>query len=335
MAIPAAYADGFRLEKAVPLHDGGIGWDHVSIDEEHRHIFVGRGGAGLSVLDADTGAFLQTIAETAGSHGAAVAPDLGLGFSDNGKGGDLTIFDLATLHPSGHLRVGETTDGVFYDPVTKTGLVNNGETGRATFFDPVGQNVLGSIDLGTKKPEFAVADGLGSVFIDLQDRNAVARIDMRARSVAETWALPGCEQPSSIAYDPSARRLFVGCRGGTPVMVAVNASSGKTVATLPIGAGNDWAGYDPRERLVLFANGQSATLTVIRQEDADHYREEETVGTRPLSRTAAFDPKTGRVFLVTAQYSRAGPGPDGKPSPNRIWPDTTEILVLRRSAATP
>jgi hypothetical protein len=334
-AMPAARADGFRLEKVVPLRDGGSGWDHVSIDEEHRHVFVGRGSAGLTVVDADTGTFLQTVAETTGSHGAAVAADLGLGFSDNGKGGDLTIFDLASLRPAGHLQVGETTDGVFYDPVTKTGVVNNGETGRATFFDPVGMRVLGSVDLGTRKPEFAVADGLGNVFIDLQDRNAVARIDMRSRSVAETWALPGCEQPSSISYDPSSRRLFVGCRGASPVMAVVDATSGKTVATLPIGAGNDWAGYDARDRMIFFANGQSATLTVIRQDDMDHYREEETVGTRPLSRTAAFDTRTGTLFLVTAQYSRPGPRPDGKPSPVRIWPDTSEILMLRRSAAQP
>jgi DNA-binding beta-propeller fold protein YncE len=334
-SLPAARADGFRLVKAMPLRDGGSGWDHVSLDEEHRHVFVGRGPSGLSVVDADTGAFLQTVAETAGSHGAAVAADLGLGFSDNGKGGDLTIFDLVSLRPAGHLQVGETTDGVFYDPVTKTGVVNNGETGRVTFFDPVGRQVLGSVDLSTKKPEFAVADGLGNVFIDLQDRNAVARIDMRTRSVAETWALPGCEQPSSVAYDPSARRLFVGCRGASPVMAVLDPASGKVVATLPIGAGNDWAGYDAQDRLVLFTNGQSATLTVIRQDDADHYGEDETVGTRPLSRTAAFDASTGTLFLVTAQYSRPGPGPDGKPSPVRIWPDTSEILMLRRSKAKP
>jgi DNA-binding beta-propeller fold protein YncE len=331
----AAQADGFRLAKAVPLRDGGSGWDHVSVDEDHRHVFIGRGTYGLAVVDADTGALLQIVAETAGSHGAAIAADLGLGFSDNGRGGDLTIFDLVSLRPIGHLQVGDTTDGVFYDPATRTGMVNNGETGRATFFDPVSNRVLGSVDLGSKKPEFAVADGRGNIFIDLQDRNSIARIDMRTRSVAETWALPGCEQPSSITSDPSRLRLFVGCRGSSPVMSVVDATSGRTITSLPIGHGNDWAGYDARDQLILFANGQSATLTVIRQDGADQYREDETVGTRPLARTGGFDAKTGTVFLVTAQYSRPGPGADGKPGPVRIWPDTAEVLMLREAGKEP
>jgi DNA-binding beta-propeller fold protein YncE len=326
---------GYLIDAVRPLPDGGSGWDHVSIDNGNRHVFVGRGPAGLAVLDADTGAYVVTVPETQGSHGAAIAANLDLGFSDNGKGGDLTIFDLKTLKPKSHLHVGETTDGVFYDPLSKTGLVNNGETGHVTIFDPVGLRVLATIDLKTKKPEFAVVDGRGNAFLDLQDRNAVARIDMRTMTVTAVWPLNGCEAPSSIAYDPAFDRLFVGCRGNEPVMAVVEPSTGRTVATVPIGQGNDWAGFDPKNRLILFANGVSATLGVIRQLDADHYREEETVGTRPLARTGTFDPKTETVFLISAHYSRPGPGPDEKSGPIRIQSGTTEVLMLRRGAVTP
>jgi DNA-binding beta-propeller fold protein YncE len=334
-AALAEEATGYLIAAVSPIPDGGSGWDHVSIDTANRHVFVGRGPAGLAVLDADTGAYILSVPETKGSHGAAIAPDLGLGFSDNGKGGDLTIFDLKTLKPTAHLQVGETTDGVFYDPVTRTGLVNNGETGHVTFFDPLQPRVLASLDLETKKPEFAVVDGRGAAFIDLQDRNAVARIDMRARKVTATWPLVGCDAPSSIAYDAGFDRLFVGCRGAAPAMAVVDASSGRTVATLPIGQGNDWAAFEPDKSLVFLANGGSATLTVIRQMDADHYREEETVGTRPLARTGAIDVKTDTIFLVAAHYSRGGPGPDGKPVPIRIQPGTTEAILLRRNALAP
>jgi DNA-binding beta-propeller fold protein YncE len=333
IALPFAAAAeaedaGFAIRDARPLLDGGLGWDHISIDVGHRHVFVGRGESGLAVLDADTGSYLRSIPETKGSHGAAVAPDLGVGFSDNGKGGDLTIFDLATLQPKAHLSVGANTDGVFYDPATRTALVNNGEGGHATIFDPVAVRVLGGIDLATKKPEFAVVDR--SAFIDLQDRNSVARIDLRTRNLAEVWPVSGCELPSSIAIDEANNRLFVGCRGKEPTMAVLDAANGHVVSTLPIGAGNDWAGFDAERRVAFFANGQSANLTVIRQIDADHYREDETVGTRPLARTGAFDPRTGTVYLMTAQYSRAGPDADGKPAPIRIVPGSAELLLLRQ-----
>ncbi len=332
---PAAGASepaDYRIARVVPLADGGIGWDHLSIDSANRHVFIGRGPAGLTVLDADTGAFVGSVAETAGSHGASVAADLGLGFSDNGNGGDVTIFDLKTLKPLGHVVAGETTDGVFYDPWTKTVLVNNGETGRVTLFDPITRKVLADLDLETKKPEFAVANGKGEIFIDLQDRNAVARIDMRTRAVTAAWTIAGCELPSSIAYDPQADRLLVGCRGKAPVMAAVDAATGRVVATVPIGLGNDWAEFDPATQSALFANGQSATLTIVAERDAEHFAEAETVGTRPLSRTGALDPVTGTVFLMTAQYHRAGPGPDNKPGKMTIEPGTAEVVMLTNRA---
>jgi DNA-binding beta-propeller fold protein YncE len=302
LAADTADALGYRLVAARPLTDTGTGWDHVSIDPQNRHVFIGRGQAGLAVLDADTGDYILSVVETAGSHGAAIASDLGLGFSDNGKGGDLTIFDLKTLQPKAHLHVGDTTDGVFYDPATKTALVNNGETGQVTLFDPSVPSVLATLDLKTKKPEFAAVDGRGNAFIDLQDRNSVARIDLTTRTIAEIWPLAGCDLPSSMVYDSSSDRLFVGCRGSAPVMVAVDPRAGRVVATVPIGLGNDWAGFDPKTH---------------------------------LARTGAIDPTTGVVFLVSAQYSRPGPGADGKSAPNHIYPGTTDVLVFKRLPTTP
>lgn len=325
----SAERTGYHIELVAPLNDGGTGWDHLSIDSANRHVFVGRGQAGLAVLDADTGAFLRMVPETQGSHGAAIASDLGLGFSDNAKGGDLTIFDLKTLEPTAHLKAGETTDGVFYDPFTKTGFVNNGETGQMTFFDPVTRTVLGSVDLATKKPEFATVDGRGNAHIDLQDRNAVARIDIKARTVAETWTVAGCELPSGLEYDAASNRLFVGCRGSAPVLAVLDVATGRTVATVAIGEGNDWVGFDAKNKLILATNGTVGTLTVIAQLDADHYKEVETVGTRTLSRTGAFDPVTGTVVIVAARYSRPGPDDTGKPGRNRIEPGTSETLLLR------
>ena len=321
----------FRIIDTKPLKDGGANWDHVSVDVANRHIFVGRGPNGLLVLDADTGAVVTTVADTKGSHGAAVAADLGVGFSDDGAGGNITVFDLKSLQPRIRFKAGETTDGVFYDPATRTGFVNNGAAGTLTLFDATTYEVKGTIDLATKRPEFADADGAGRAFIDLQDRNAVAVIDLAAKRIANVWSIRDCELPSSLMYEPRSKRIFIGCRGAKPVLAVLDASDGATVATVPIGEGNDWVGFDAANKLVLLANGASASLSVVRQEGPDVYELEETVGTRPLARTGAFDPRTGQLFLVCAQYARPAKPPVNAAMPNRIFPNTVEVLILKRT----
>ncbi|MBV9243482.1 MAG: hypothetical protein JO366_01575 [Methylobacteriaceae bacterium] len=321
----------FRIIDTRPLKDGGASWDHVSVDVANRHVFVGRGPSGLLVLDADTGAVITTITDTKGSHGAAIAADLGVGFSDDGPGGDITVFDLKSLQPLTRFKAGETTDGVFYDPATRTGFVNNGAAGTLTLFDATTYEVKGTIDLATKRPEFADVDGRGRAFIDLQDRNAVAVIDLAAKRIASVWPIRDCELPSSLMYEPQSKRIFVGCRGTKPVLAVLDADSGATVATVPIGEGNDWVGFDSADKLILLANGASANLSVVRQEGPDFYELEETVGTRPLARTGAFDARTGQLFLVCAQYARPAKPPANSTMPNRIFPNTVEVLILKRT----
>jgi DNA-binding beta-propeller fold protein YncE len=320
----------YRIVASTLAGDRGAAWDHVSVDPANRHIFIGRGADGLMVADAATGEPIATVPDTKGSHGAAIASDLGLGFSDDGPGGIVTVFDLATLQSRARFKAGENTDGVFYDPATKQGFVNNGAAGTITVFDAATFMVKGTVDLATKKPEFAAVDGVGHAYIDLQDRNSVAVVDLASRKVVNVWPVQNCEQPSSLWYEPQSERLFVGCRGAKPVLAVVNSRTGATVADVPIGAGNDWVGFDKINHLILLSNGAAASLSVIRQKGPDDYALEETVGTRPLARTGTFDPTTGKLFLVAGQYAKLAPSGAGPEPQNHVFPGTVEILVLER-----
>jgi DNA-binding beta-propeller fold protein YncE len=322
----------YRIVATRLAGDNGTRWDHVSVDPARDHVFVGRGADGLMVLDAATAAPIATVADTKGSHGAAIAPDLGIGFSDDGPGGMVTVFDLASLEPRARFKAGDNTDGVFYDPATKQGFVNNGTAGTVTLFDAVTLKLAGTIDLDTKKPEFAAVDGAGRAYIDLQDKNSIAVIDLARKKVVAVWPVRNCEQPTSLWYEPKSLRLFVGCRGTKPALAVLDARTGATVADVPIGAGNDWVGFDSVNRLILLANGTAATLSVVRQNGPDDYALEETVGTRPLARTGAFDQRTGRLFLVTGQYARPAPTAAEGEMPNHVFPGSVEILVLERRA---
>jgi DNA-binding beta-propeller fold protein YncE len=157
--------------------------------------------------------------------------------------------------------------------------------------------VAGTVDLGGG-PEFAVADGKGFVYNNLEDESLVLKINSRDLKVEQRWPTAPCASPSSIAMDRASRRLFIGCR--SKVMAVMNADTGKVITTVPIGDHVDATAFDAETKLIFNSNGEG-TITVIREEGPDKYSVVETVKTLPKAKTMALDPKTHRLFLSTAE----------------------------------
>jgi YVTN family beta-propeller protein len=173
----------------------------------------------------------------------------------------------------------------------------NGGSNSATVIEAATGKVVGTIDLGGG-PEFAVSDGAGYVYNNLEDESLVLKIDARKLTVEQRWKTAPCASPSSLAMDRANRRLFIGCR--SKVMAVMNADTGQVIKTLPIGDHVDATAFDPATKLVLNSNGEG-TITVIKQESPDKYSVVETVKTVPRAKTMALDPKTHQLFLSTAE----------------------------------
>jgi YVTN family beta-propeller protein len=249
------------------------------------------------VLDADSGAIVGKIENTPGVHGIAVAPELGRGFVSNGQSSTVTIFDLKTLKTIEEVPVGKKPDAIIYDPATSRVFAFNGDSNSATAIDAATGKVAGTVDLGGG-PEFAVADGSGYVYDNVEDASLVLKINARSLKVEQRWPTVPCASPSSIAMDRPNRRLFIGCR--SKVMAVMNADTGQVITTLPIGDHVDATAFDPESRLIFNSNGEG-TITVIHQDSPDKYSVVENVKTLPKAKTMALDPKTHRLFLSTAE----------------------------------
>jgi hypothetical protein len=334
MIMPAhsqgAYV-GYRVAKVIQLPGKNPRWDHVSVDPANRNVLIGRRDDGVWVYNIDSGDVKQ-VANTKGTNGAAIAPELGLGMSDNGDYTNVTVFDLKTLAQKSNIKVPYPTDGVGWEPVTKQAYVNNGEQGSFTFFDPVSGKVdTTNIQLAnSKKPEFFFSDGKGKVFVALQDKNQIGVIDAKAKKLETTWPVD-CQAPTGMYYEDKSDRLFVSCRGTKPVMAVIDPKTGKTVTTIPIGTNTDAVLWNPNEKLLMSPNGAAGTLSVIKQDNPDTYHLVETVSTRINARTGTVDPKTGTVFLVAPESTKPeGPGANGKPQPPKYISDTFSIIVIER-----
>ena len=305
VASPAAGPSGYHLLKKIPLGGEGF-WDYIIFDSPTRRLFVSR-GTKVVVLDVDTGKVVGEIPNTDGVHGIALAPDLNRGFTSNGRAGTVTIFDLKTLQVIGSAQAGTNPDAIIYDPASKRVFAMNGRSKDATAIDGATGKVVDTIPVDGK-PEFAVADGAGHVYVNIEDKSEEQQIDSQNLKVTATWPLAPCDEPSGLAMDIANRRLFAGC--GNKMMAVINADTGKVIATPAIGEGVDANGFDPGTGYAFASNGGSGTLTVVHEDSPDKYSAVEDVPTQAHARTMALDPKTHQVFLVTADF---GPAPAATP----------------------
>jgi hypothetical protein len=330
-AITASAADspGYKVSKKLSVGGDG-GWDYLIVDAPARRLYVSR-GTRVMVFDSDSGASVGEIPNTEGVHGIALAPDLNRGFTSNGRANTITIFDLKTLKTIGEVKsTGQNPDAILYDAASKRVFAFNGRSGDATAIDAATGQVAGTIALGGK-PEFAQADGSGRVFVNIEDKSAIAVIDSKKLTVLHTWPLAPCEEPSGMSSDTAHKRLFVGC--GNKMMAAVDMGSGKVVATVPIGEGVDANGFDPGTGLA-FASCGDGTLTAAHLDAADRFTVVQSIPTEPRARTMALDEKTHRIFLPTAQFGPPPPATTATPRPRpSMLPGTFVILVVDRDAA--
>jgi YVTN family beta-propeller protein len=323
-ARPAGQA-GYHLLKTVHLGGEG-GWDYLTMDSVARRLYISR-STHMLVFNADTLEKVGEIPDTPGVHGVALAPQLGRGFTSNGQASTVTIFDLKTLKKLGEVKTGEGPDAIVYDPASRRVFTFNGHADSSTAIDAATGKVAGTIELGGR-PEFAVADGHGHIFNNLEDKSEELEIDSHTLKILHRWPLAPCEHPSGLAIDAAHRRLFIGCHN--QMMAVMDAASGRIIAHLPIGRGVDANRFDPATRLAFSSNGDG-TLTVVREESPSKFAVVENVTTVRGARTMALDLKTHQVFLVTAKF-----GPPPAPTPERphpwptILPDTFELLVFGR-----
>jgi DNA-binding beta-propeller fold protein YncE len=304
---------------------GEGGWDYLTMDSESRRLYVSR-GTRVAVVDADSGAAVGEIPSTAGVHGIALAPDAHRGFTSNGRSSTITIFDTGTLAVVGEVKsTGENPDAIMYDPASRRVFAFNGRGRSATAIDAAAGTVAGTVPLDGK-PEFAVADGKGRVFVNIEDKNQVTVIDSRALRVEKSWPIAGCDEPTGMAMDRKSGRLFVVCH--SRIMAVVDSETGRVVASLPIGEGVDAAAWDPSTSLAFASNGEG-TLTVVKQDGPDAYHVVENAATQRSARTMALDEKTHRVFLAAAEFGAAPAATAEQPRPRPpMVPNSFTILVL-------
>jgi len=321
-ASSAVGAAGYHLLNRIPV-PGDYGWDYASADTDGRRLYVGHDGE-VVVIDLDTGQIAGTIAGGPDMHGAAVAREVGRGFISQSNPGSVLIFDLKTLAKIAEVKVGKDPNLIMVDH--RTGRVFTADRGdqQVSAIDAKTGSVVGTVGPLGGRTEHGASDEKGHIFLNLQDKGLLLRIDAQALKVLDTWSVDPCGQPSAMDMDKEHDRVFIGCRSG--LFAAVDATSGKVVATLPIGPGVDALEFDAsRKQIYVSSGGAGGSLSIFHEDAPDTYSLVEKVTTEPGARTLAVDHRTGRVYLPVAAF---GPAPATGRGRGPIVPGSFHLLVL-------
>jgi YVTN family beta-propeller protein len=320
--VVVAAAPQYKVVKHVALGGDG-GWDYITVDAASRRVYVSR-STRMMVVDADSGKMLGEIPDTDGVHGIALAPEMNKGFVSAGRANTVIAVDLKTLKATGSVAAGENPDAILYEPKTKRVLAFNGRSKNVTVMDAGSLKVLATIPI-SGKPEFAAHDGKGHVYVNNEDKGTLIEIDASAMKVTNEWPMAGCEEPTGLAMDRKKGRLFAGC-SGSKTMAVMDASNGKVLASVPIGAGCDGTEFDPGNGLAFASNGRDGTVTVVGETSSGKFEAVQTVTTQVSGRTIALDEKTHQLFIPAAKL-RPPAASGQRPS---MEPGSFELVVVGR-----
>ena len=298
---------GYKLTQSYALKGEG-GWDSITLDSSSRRLYLSH-TAQVHVVDADTGAWIADIGNLELAHGTVLVKELDRGFISDGGADRVVIFSLQTLQTIGEVKTGGNPDCIIYDPASQHIFTFNGRSHDSTVIDPAAGSVLATIPMAGR-PEFAVADGKGTIYVNIRDSNEVAALDSRSLRIESRWPTAPAAMPTAITMDEQHRLLFIG--GRNKVFAIMEADSGKVIQSFPIDNGVDTNIYDP-DRRVVFSSDRAGSIHIFHEDSRSKFSAVETVTTQPGAHTMAFDPKTTKLFLDTADFDPGTvPESDGK-----------------------
>ncbi len=323
LAGAAQAAPLYTLSKSIPI-GAPDRWDLLTFDAASHRVYIAHGDR-VTVVDAEAGKVVGNVEGfPGGTHGVAVIPAMHRGYTDDGKAATANSFDVNSLTALKSIPAADDADAIALDPVSGHLYVIDSDPGKITVIDPRSDKVVATLD-GGGKLEIGVADGLGKVYVNGEEKREILRIDTRTTTIDARWPIPDCESPHGIAVDAKGQHVFSSC--ANKVMVVVSAQTGKQLATLPIGARTDGAAFDPKRHRAFSSNGDG-TLTVVGEKSPGEFAVLDNVPTSLGARTMTIDPASGRLYLVAAEL-KENPDVDPKDYRHRytVTPGSAKLLI--------
>jgi YVTN family beta-propeller protein len=296
------------------------GWDYLAVNQKNNLLYVSH-GTRVNILNKTTGESIGEIEGTTGVHGIAFSPNSDKGFITCGKLNTVKIFNTVNNKVTAEIPVGKNPDAVFYEPFTKKMIVCNGGSNDLSIIDPETNTVIKTIDAGGK-PETAVSNGRGKIFVNIEDKNEIIVIDAANFTVTHHWGLDKEEGPSGLAIDSKTNRLFSTC---DKMLVILDSETGNLVKKIPIGDHCDGVVFDDKTNTIYTSNGEG-NISVIQEKNAGQFISLKNTITKKGARTIALDYSTHTLYLPTADFDEKEKDSRGRA---KVKAGTFQVLAVK------
>jgi YVTN family beta-propeller protein len=310
---------GLHIINTLHIASSG-GWDYLEVGPVNDWIYVSH-GTQVNVLNKKTGDSVAVIENTTGVHGIAFDVTEKKGFTSNGRLNTVTVFDMNTNKVLAQIAAGQNPDAIIYEPFSKKIITCNGRGKNLSIIDPILNKTIDSVDVGGK-PETPVSDGMGKLFVNIEDKNEIVVIDTKTFKVLNHWSIAPGDGPTGLAFDKITKRLFAGCE---KLLMVIDATNGNIVDKITIGDGCDGVAFDAVTKNIYTANGADGTMSVIHEESASKFVLVENVATKKSARTITLDNQSHLIYLPAAELEPMEPGQKGRP---KMKAGTFQIIVV-------
>jgi len=319
ITIPIRAQTGIKYVVAGAYHiASGGGWDYIAVGPNNR-LYVSH-ATQVNILDQQTGDSVGVISNLNGVHGIAFATDLNKGYTSNGRSNNVTVFNIKTNEILSQIPTGDNPDAIMYEPFSKTIITCNGRSNNLSLIDPVTDKVVATIPVGGK-PETAVTDEKGKLYVNLEDKNTVAVVNLATKKVEDLWPLAPAEGPTGLAIDLATGRLFVGCE---KQLVVLDKANGKIITHIAIGEGCDGIAFDNNSKTIFAACGVGM-LAIVHEDNADKYTLVNNLPTKKSARTIAINESLHTVYLPAADFGEPAPGQKRA----QVIPGTFQVMLVK------
>jgi DNA-binding beta-propeller fold protein YncE len=320
----ATAAPAYQVEARIAGPDGG--WDFATVDPVRGRLYVARSDA-IMAVDLATGMVTPQLVSASRAHQVLALADGREVLETDGTTGLVRFVDADSGALLGQVKVGPKPDAAFLDPATGLVVVMSGGDGTVALIDPVRRSLVATIAVGGVL-EVGAADGRGKAWVNVEDRNTLVEIDLRSHRVIGQIALTGCDGPTGLALVAGGQRMISACANG--VAVITDPKARKVVGTIAIGKDPDGVLYDAKRGLAFIPCGGSGVLEILSATRPDAIAKVGQVVTQISAKTAALDPRTGKIYLPSARLLPPEAGAKrGKPEPGSF------AIIVVAPAATP
>lgn len=313
-----AQKNEYKVLNTIAFEGDGF-WDYLVADDATQRLYVSHGTM-VQVADLKTEKLIGTIMGTPGVHGIAIVKEFGKGFITAGRLDSVVVFDLSTLAVTAKIPTGKNPDAILYDEYSKRIFTFNGRGNSVTAIDAKTNEVAGTLPV-SGKPEAAVTNGKGKIFVNIEDKSSIVKFDAKTLKIDSEWSLEPGKEPTGMAVDLKTNRLFSACSESSTIVI-LDLTTGKIITTLPMGGGCDGI-YFIKEDQNLVASCGEGVMTVVHQKNAGEYSVVQTLPTRPSARTITYSEALKRIYMssdeVTTENNR-----------RKVAPGSFKVLVISK-----